>query len=71
VNLPDPVPYTFERNWQLMVEEGLNSSLIYNLYLSNKLTSKDYVLIYTFVIFVLIATLYLSSFAEKRRPKIL
>ncbi|MCH7641130.1 hypothetical protein IID22_02965 [Patescibacteria group bacterium] len=71
VNLPDPVPYTFERNWQLMVEEGLNSSLVYNLYLSNKLTSKDYALIYTSAIFVLIATLYLSSFAEKRRPKIL
>lgn len=66
VNLPNPIPYTYEYNWQLMTEENLNSSLFYNLYLSDKLTSRDFALLYSALIMGLILILYtVSSFEAK------
>ena len=66
VAFPEPIPYTYLGNWERLVNENLNSSLIYNLYLKNKLTAKNFTLIYTSGILLLAATLYVASALEKR-----
>lgn len=67
VNLPSPVPYTYEYNWQLMKEEGLNSSLFYNLYLSDKYSSYDFALMYAAMAFGIVTVLYMISLQESRK----
>lgn len=64
VNLPSPIPYTYEYNWELMTEKNLNSSLFYNLYLSDKLSSRDFALLYASAAFGLVMILYLASIFE-------
>lgn len=69
VNLPNPIPYTYKYNWQLMVDEGLSSSLFYNLYLSDKFTSEEYLAIYAYIAFSLVMSFYVVSFFERRKAK--
>lgn len=65
INLPSPIPYTYEYNWQLMTKKNLNSSLVYNLYLKDKISSLDYALIYTSCVFGIVLLLYVLSLKEK------
>ncbi|MBU0569706.1 hypothetical protein KKB40_02910, partial [Patescibacteria group bacterium] len=66
INLADPIPYTYEYNWQLMTEKELNSSLVYNLFLSNKLESKEYMFIFFLIVLSATTGLYTMSVLEKK-----
>lgn len=69
LNLPNPIPYTYVYNWQLMTERNLNSSLVYNLYLSDRLTSCDYSLLYAGFVFGIILILYTALIFERKDVK--
>jgi len=68
VALSKPIPYTYRYNWDLM-NKGLNSSLFYDAYLKDSLTSKDYLILYTAIVLTLITILYTGSLIEERSAK--
>lgn len=69
INLSEPIPYTYKYNWQQM-NKGLNSSLFYNLFLSGKISSREYIFIYTAMVLVLIYVIYVTSYWDERRKGI-
>lgn len=68
INLPNPIPYTYEYNLQL-IEKNFTSSLIYNLYLSDKLTVKTFLWGYYAIALTVIVSLYLLILLEKLQKK--
>lgn len=64
VNLADPIPYTYEYNLQF-VSNNASSSLFYNLYLSRILSVRDFILIYSSAIFLILIAAYVFSLKEK------
>lgn len=59
-NLETPLPYTYEYNFQ-MLEKNQSSALVYNKYLSNSMTSYDYVYLYTVLLLVFGLSLLTAS----------
>lgn len=45
LNLPNPIPYTYEYNFQMLDKNQL-SALLYNLYFAESLTAKNYTYLY-------------------------
>lgn len=65
VNLPNPIPYTYEYNFQLLEENKL-SSLAYNLYLSDFATGQQLVVVYFTLASTMILVLYAVAIFEKK-----
>lgn len=65
INLPNPIPYTYEYNLEL-IDKNFTSSLIYNLFLSNRLSVKEFVLGFYSVAFVVAMLIYLLTLTEKK-----
>ncbi len=67
VNLSEPIPYTYQRNMQL-VETGFNSSLIYNLLLPKIIDSKTFITwtVVSETIVLSVAYLFLSKFDQDK-----
>jgi len=65
VNLITPIPYTYEYNLQLL-QKNFSSSLIFNLFLINKLPAKIFFYIYVGVALALTSGLYLLVIFDKR-----
>ena len=70
VNLPNPIPYTYEYNWQLMTEKGLNSSLFYNLYANKYVSSLQYAALYAGAAILLISVICIAALFEKKKEEI-
>lgn len=68
VNLVTPIPYTYEYNLSL-IQKNFSSSLIYNLYLSDKLTVKTFLWGYYGIALAVIVSLYLLISLEKLQKK--
>ncbi|MBI2009891.1 MAG: hypothetical protein HYS86_01805 [Candidatus Chisholmbacteria bacterium] len=66
VNLPDPIPYTYEYNLGLL-EQDKSSALVYNLYLYESVSFRDYWLAYISAASVIVAGLYVVSLFSKER----
>lgn len=64
VNLIEPIPYTYEYNLQL-IDQNKNSSLAYNLFLSDKLESWKFIYGYYSIVLLAAAGLYMTSVFEK------
>ncbi|KKS98115.1 MAG: hypothetical protein UV73_C0003G0057 [Candidatus Gottesmanbacteria bacterium GW2011_GWA2_43_14] len=54
INLPKPIPYTYDYNFQLL-NKNISSSLIYNRFLSKKLTATDY----SYRLFISVSSVFL------------
>ena len=67
VALPDPIPYTYEYNWQLITDKGLNSSLVYNLSLVPYLSSAGYTAIYVIVVYGLVMMVFLITVVDRKK----
>ncbi|MBP7832484.1 MAG: glycosyltransferase family 39 protein [Candidatus Levybacteria bacterium] len=64
VNLPTPIPYTYEYSFQ-MLEKNQMSSLMYNLYFPNMLTAWSYTYIYSGVIIAAGISLLTINYFQK------
>ena len=59
ISFADPIPYTYEYNWQLLTKDNLNSSLFYDSYFSDHMSSLGYAMLYTAVVMFFMITIYL------------
>lgn len=64
-----PIPYTYETNWIRMNKDNLSSSLIYNIYLKNKISSKDFTFAYTIMILLVVIVVYFAGVSEMKNRK--
>ncbi|HUV47086.1 MAG TPA: hypothetical protein VMW29_03050 [Candidatus Bathyarchaeia archaeon] len=60
INLATPIPYTYEYNIQL-IKEGKISSLVYNLFLSNKITGQQFVTGYFVIVLIVVVFLFFGD----------
>lgn len=67
IALPDPLPYTYEYNWQLIQEQGLNSSLLYQLLFASRLDPIEFAAIYTLMLFIYFMIIYLLSITDGKK----
>lgn len=58
INLPKPIPYTYEYNRQLAFDKNFSGSLLYNVYLSEKISVKTYI----FIVFSITLTFVLANY---------
>lgn len=65
INLPSPIPYTYEYNFQ-MLEKNQLSGLVYNLYLANSVSASVFTYIYSSVIIISGGVLLLLNFISKK-----
>jgi hypothetical protein len=70
VNLPNPIPYTYEYNWQLLTEKKLNSSLFYNLYANKYVSPVQFTSLYAGAAIFLISIIYTAALFEKKKEEI-
>lgn len=68
VNLPNPIPYTYEYNLQL-IDKNFTSSLIYNLYLSEIMSVKEFLYVYYAITLMVIVSLYLFILIQKGKTE--
>lgn len=68
VNLVNPIPYTYEYNFQL-IDKNFTSSLIYNFYLSKILSVKEFIYVYYAMALVAIVSVYLLVLREKNNEQ--
>lgn len=68
VNLPNPIPYTYEYNLQL-IDKNFTSSLIYNLYLFKIMSAKEFLYIYYASTLMVIVGVYLFVFFDKKKTE--
>jgi hypothetical protein len=69
VALLKPIPYTYEYNFQLLQKQNFSSSLFYNLYLSNNISSKNYIMLFSGTLAVTLFTLYIMAYKEKEQKE--
>lgn len=66
VNLPNPIPYTYEYNLQL-IDKDFTSSLVYNLYLFKFMSVREFLYGYYAVALIAIASAYLFVLFGKEK----
>ena len=66
VNLPNPIPYTYEYNLQL-IDKNLTSSLVYNLYLFKFMSVREFLYAYYAVVLTAIVSAYLFVLFGKEK----
>lgn len=57
VNLPNPIPYTYEYNLQL-IDKNFTSSLVYNLYLFKIMSVREFLYVYYAIALMVIVSVY-------------
>ena len=68
VNLPDPIPHTYEYNLQL-IDKNFSSSLVYNLYLFKIMSVKDFLYGYYAIALIVMVCMYLFVLFEKEKTE--
>jgi hypothetical protein len=62
VSMAKPIPYDFRYNWNLMTEDDLNGSLIFNTFILNGSQSEEYVVFYTSSVLALFVIVYFAHY---------
>jgi len=68
VNLPNPIPYTYEYNLQL-IDKNFTSSLIYNLYLFKFMSVREFLYAYYAIAITVIVGVYLFVLLENEKTE--
>lgn len=66
VNLPNPIPYTYEYNLQL-IDKNFTSSLAYSLFLTERISPKTFVIIFYLTALTLGILIYVAAFLKRTK----
>lgn len=66
IALSEPIPYTYEYNLSFVVQNK-SSSLLYNIFLNNYFSFRDYLIGYITTIMIVVLTLYALAVREKEK----
>lgn len=61
INLLEPIPYTYTYNLDLLLNKEVSSSLVYNVWFSNKLPAFQYYLTIASIVCLIFIALYITS----------
>ncbi len=68
VNLPNPIPYTYEYNLQF-ASDNFSSSLFYNLFLSGKISAKTYLFSFYIISISTLSVILLFELINKKKEQ--